>query len=264
MQERFIIWLHTPRLSISVQISDPISLRLDRPHVISSKDSNAQKEVWIKWIKSPQFILKAFSELAGVSLSPGQKLKVNGFSGNQQGSSFGLYRSSPLLWFDLIALHQSTESKVHLQLSHPLPHAGPHSNTEWDCAIGVMLRASRARPQPALWNEPFWVGKLIFIVTDSVVAEMKLRLFREPIVIDDYFSILTQAAVTRNNRIHSESFFDDSLQVRHSGQVLCGGFTIGTHRHNLIIESLLYLWIARQVVQSPRKCVRGLMSTAKE
>lgn len=79
------------------------------PHVLPQKTPMHRKKFGrgeIKWIKSAQLILKVFSELAGVSLSPGQKPEVNGFRRNQQGSSLGFYRSSPLLCFDLIALHQ--------------------------------------------------------------------------------------------------------------------------------------------------------------
>lgn len=73
------------------------------------------------------------------------------------------------------------QSKVHLHLCQPFPHAGTHTHTERDEAVGVVLvvvGGGRAAAEPTLRDEEPRVHKLCLVVADGVVTQVELGLER--------------------------------------------------------------------------------------
>lgn len=78
------------------------------------------------------------------------------------------------------------QSKVHLHLSQPLPHTGPHPNTKRDEAVRVVLietrcgsaavAAGRLYVQPSLRDKVLRVSELCLFVTGGVVTQVELSL----------------------------------------------------------------------------------------
>lgn len=74
------------------------------------------------------------------------------------------------------------QSEVHLHLRHPLPHTGPHADTEWDEAVrvvSVVAAAGRHVAEPPIRDEALRVDKLHLIVTGCVVTQVELSLKRK-------------------------------------------------------------------------------------
>lgn len=95
------------------------------------------------------------------------------------------YRTFFFLSGDTPTTHPG-ESKKHLHLCHPPPHAGSHAHAKRDEAVGVVLVEAGRGPvavaagcfhlKPSLRDELLWVFELRLVVAGRVVAQVELSL----------------------------------------------------------------------------------------